>query len=69
MQHKVITIGVPSIKRLPKAEERALYSVLLTQAIEFKRRKAREEVCPTKEQKCTSTEVTTLPYQIRREGD
>ena len=59
MQHKVITIGAPSVKDLPKDQVNSFYSVLLAQAIEYKRQKAKEEACPTNEQRCTSTGVTT----------
>lgn len=59
MQHKVITIGAPSVKNLTNEQVNSFYSVLLTQAIENKCQKAKEEECPTNEQRCTSTEVTT----------
>ena len=59
MQHKINTTGVPSLTDLHRKQVKAFYLVLLTQVIEYKRQKAKEEVCPTNEQKCTSTEVTT----------
>ena len=59
MQHKISTTRVPSVKDLHRKQVKAFYLVLLTQAIEYKRQKAKEEICPTNEQKCTSTEATT----------
>ena len=59
MQHKINTTVAPSVTDLHIKQVKALYLVLLTQVIEYKRQKAKEEVCPTNEQKCTSTEATT----------
>ena len=59
MQHKFSTAGVPSVKDLHRNQIKAFNLVLLTQAIEYKRQKAKEEVCHTNEQKCTSMEATT----------
>ena len=59
MQHKISTARARSVKDLHRKQVKAFYLVLLTQAIEYKCQKAKEDVCPTNEQKSTSTEVTT----------